>query len=166
MAYWLVKEEPAHYAWRDLERDGRTEWDGVHSALALRHLKTMHRGDRAIFYHTGRERACVGIVEVTSAPHPDPHDVRGSWSVEVRAVRALHRPIPLSEVRADPALAGFDLVRLGRLSVMPVSDDQWARLLAHENSSVWRPAPPTAASARSGPRTVRRRRSAAARHTR
>jgi predicted RNA-binding protein with PUA-like domain len=166
MAYWLVKEEPAHYAWTDLVRDGRTEWDGVRNALALRHLRSMHLGDRAIFYHTGSERACVGIVEVTSEPRPDPRDARGAWSVEVRAVRALRRRIPLSEVRADPALAGFDLVRLGRLSVMPVSDDQWARLLAHENSTAWSPAPPTAARAGRGPRTVRRRRPVAARRRR
>lgn len=164
MAHWLVKEEPDHYAWADLARDGRTEWDGVHNALALRHLQAMHAGDRALFYHTGGERACVGIVEVTSEPHPDRHDVRGSWSVEVRPVRALRRPIPLSEVKADPALAGFDLVRLGRLSVLPVTDDQWDRLLAHEDSTPLAPA--TGASAGRARRTGRRPKRRAARRTR
>lgn len=166
MAHWLIKEEPDHYAWAALVRDGTTEWDGVHNALALRHLRSMRPGDRALFYHTGSERACVGLVEVLTAPHPDPHDERGSWSVAVRPVRALHRPIPLTEIKADPALAGFDLVRISRLSVLPVSDDQWTRLLAHEDAVRWPPAKATAARANRGRRTGRRPRSGGARRTR
>ena len=166
VSHWLIKEEPGHYSWADLRRDGRTEWDGVHNALALRNLKLMRPGDRAIFYHTGEERACVGIVEIASVPHPDPRDARGSWSVEVRPVRPLRRPIPLAEVRGDPALAGIDLIRIGRLSVVSLSDDHWARLLAHEDSTPRKAS--TATEAPSGParRGVRRRRPHAARRTR
>ncbi len=163
VAYWLVKEEPRHYSWSDLVHDGRTEWDGVHNALALRNLRSMRPGDRGIFYHTGDERACVGIVEITSRPHPAPHDARGSWSVEVRPVRPLYRPIPLAELKVDPALAGFDLIRIGRLSVVSVSDDHWDRLLAHEDATARGPAPSTAAPAGPARRTVRRPRATAAR---
>ncbi len=134
MAHWILKEEPDHYAWADLVRDGRTKWDGVHNALALRNLKAMRPGDLAIFYHTGSERACIGIVEVVADPRPDPRDDRGSWWVEVRPVRPLARPIPLAELKADRALVGFELIRLGRLSVVPATDAHWARLLRHERS--------------------------------
>jgi predicted RNA-binding protein with PUA-like domain len=159
VAQWILKEEPEHYAWADLLRDGRTEWDGVHNALALRNLKAMRPGDRAIFYHTGTERACVGIVEVVSDPHPDPTDDRGSWSVEVRPVRALARPIPLSELKSDRKLAGFDLVRFGRLSVVAASDEHWERLLRYETPGVApsRATGPANARARAGARRVRPR---------
>ncbi len=140
MAFWILKEEPTVYSYHDLERDGATRWTGVHNALALRHLRAMRPKDRALYYHTGAERSCVGIVEVTSEPQPDPDDDRGSYRVDVRPVRALRRPIPLSEVRLDPALAGIALVRLPRLSVLPLSEDQWVRLLAHEDATP-RPGP-------------------------
>jgi predicted RNA-binding protein with PUA-like domain len=165
VARWLLKEDPDHYAWAELVRDGRTEWSGVHNPLALSHLRRMAPGDRAVFYHTGLERACVGIVEVVSSPHPDPDDPRRFWSVAVRAVRPLRRPIPLSEVKADPALLGFDLVRMPRLSVLPVSDDQWDRLLAHEDTRAWPPVRATAGSG-AGKGTSRRRRPNAGRRTR
>jgi predicted RNA-binding protein with PUA-like domain len=139
VAYWLLKEEPDHYAWSDLVADRSTDWDGVHNPLALQHLRRMVPGDRAFFYHTGSERACVGLVEVTQAPRPDPSDARGSWSVRVAPVRPLRRPIPLSEIRADPALAGIDLLRITRLSVVPLSGDQWSRLLSHEDAEPWPP---------------------------
>ncbi len=141
VARWILKEEPRHYAWADLVRDGRTDWNGVHNPLALRNLKSMSVGERAIFYHTGTERALVGLVKVLAEPRPDPTDPRGSWSVEVAPVRALRRPISLTEVKADPALAGSDLVRQPRLSVVRVPDDAWDRLLAHEDTAA-RPPPP------------------------
>ncbi len=165
MARWLLKEEPEHYAWSDLVRDGRTEWDGVHNALALRYLKSMRRGEEAIFYHTGDERACVGILRVAAAPHPDPRDERGSWSVAVVPVRPLARPIPLAELKSDPGFAGFELLRIGRLSVVPVSGPHWTRLMAHErrgsNESDATEAPAGRArgsARRSGPSGARRRR--------
>jgi predicted RNA-binding protein with PUA-like domain len=85
-----------------------------------------------LFYHSGEQRACVGIARVAGKPHPDPNDDRGSWSVEVRPVRALAGPVTLSELRAETALAGFVLFRMSRLSVMPVSPEQWSTILAHE----------------------------------
>lgn len=165
MARWILKEEPGHYAWADLVRDEHTEWDGVRNALALRHLKEMAPGDRAMFYHTGSERACVGIVEVATAPHSDRADPRGSWSVAVRAVRPLRRRIPLAEVKADPALAGLALVELPRLSVVPVSEDQWGRLLAHEDTGPWPPTRPKPESG-VGRSASRRRRPTAGRRKR
>ena len=132
MAYWLIKEEPSHYAYEDLVRDRRTKWTGVHNALALQNLRRMTKGELALYYHTGSERACVGVVRIASAPRPDPADTRGSWWVEVRPVRRLERPIPLAELRTDPDLAGCDLLRLARLSVVPVADEHWSRILARE----------------------------------
>ena len=132
MPRWLVKEEPSHYSFDDLSRDRTTEWSGVHNALALRHLKGMRPDDEVFYYHSGTERAIVGIARVSGVPRADPTDERGSWSVTIRAERPLRRPVGLAVVKADPSLAGFDLVRIGRLSVMPVSDTQWSRLLSYE----------------------------------
>ena len=135
MSRWLLKEEPTHYAFADLVRDGRTEWDGVHNPLALRHLRSMVVGDEAFYYHSGGERAAVGIVRISRGPRPDPSDPRPTVSVEIAPVRALRRAIGLAELKEDPALARFDLFRIGRLSVVPVSDAQWARILAHEGET-------------------------------
>lgn len=135
VSYWLVKQEPSSYAWRDLEKEKETEWNGVHNALALRHLRTMVVGDLAMVYHSGTERSAVGIARVVRDPRPDPDDARGSWTVRVRAVRPLRRPVTLAEIRADPGFAGFELLRFSRLSVLPVSGDHWARLIAREQTS-------------------------------
>lgn len=129
MSYWLIKEEPTHYSYADLARDGRTRWDGVHNALALRHLRAMRVGDQALYYHTGDERACAGIVRIASAPAPDTSDPRPSVFVEVVPVRALERPVALAEIKQAPEFAGFDLVRIGRLSVLPVEKRWWERIL-------------------------------------
>ncbi len=120
MAHWLVKQEPTSYSWTRLVRDRRTRWDGVHNALALQHLRRMVVGDEALFYRSGEERACVGILRVASEPRPNPTDTRGSWYVEVVPVRALPRPVSLAEIRAEPAFAGIELLRNSRLSVMPL----------------------------------------------
>jgi predicted RNA-binding protein with PUA-like domain len=140
MGRWLVKQEPTSYSFADLSRDGRTRWDGVHNAQALLHIRAMRPGDEALFYHSGDERACVGILRVDSGPRPDPNDTRGSWFVEVVPVRALRRPVSLPEIRADPAFRGFTLLKISRLSVMPVPDAMWERLLRLSE----RPAPATA----------------------
>jgi predicted RNA-binding protein with PUA-like domain len=132
MARWLAKSEPSVYSYADLVRDRTTEWDGVHNATALIHLRAMRRGDELLFYHSGDERSVVGIARITGAPRPDPKDDRGSWSVAVAPVRALRGPVPLAVLRAEPALNGFILFRISRLSVMPVSDAQWRAILAHE----------------------------------
>ena len=163
MARWLIKEEPEHYAYSDLERDGRTEWDGVHNALALRHIRAMAVGDEALFYHTGDVRAAVGVAKVTRGPRADTSDPRPSWSVEIVPIRELDRSISLAELRQDPALAGFDLFRIGRLSVVPVTEEQWTAILAHESAGELDvrevPARPGRPVARS-PRRARARRTA------
>jgi predicted RNA-binding protein with PUA-like domain len=166
VAHWLLKEEPSHYSWTDLTQDGSTDWDGVHNALALRNLRAARVGDEAIFYHTGDERSCVGVMEIVSPPAPDPRDERGSWLVRVRAVRALRRPITLAEIKADPSFAGFDLVRFGRLSVVPVSDAHWTRLMTLEGAAAAQERPPKAS--RKGPArsSARRQRPRAAKRRR
>lgn len=147
MAHWLAKSEPSVYAYADLVRDGRTEWDGVHNAAALLHLKRMAVGDGLMFYHSGDERAVVGLARIAAAPHPDPRDDRGSWSVAVTPVRALRSPVTLADLRADRALEGFVLFRMSRLSVMPVTDAQWTAILAHEPRAA---GAPRATAARAG----------------
>jgi predicted RNA-binding protein with PUA-like domain len=126
---WLVKEEPAHYNFADLLRDGRTTWSGVKNALAQKHLRAMTRGDRVFYYHTGDEKAVVGTATVASAPSPDPADPAGkNYSVAIAAGRRLPRPVRLADIKADPFFADFLLVRMARLSVMPVTDAQWSRI--------------------------------------
>jgi predicted RNA-binding protein with PUA-like domain len=127
MAGWLFKEEPTHYSFAQLERDGRTVWDGVTNPLARQHLRQVRRGDRVFFYHTGKEKAIVGEMRVLSDPQPDADDPKAVL-VEVKAVRPLPHPVTLKRIKGDPLLAGWDLVRLPRLSVMPVTDEQWQRV--------------------------------------
>ncbi|MGA8275923.1 MAG: EVE domain-containing protein [Thermoplasmata archaeon] len=129
MAHWLVKQEPTSYSWNRLVHDGLTRWDGVHNALALQHLRRMAVGDEAFFYHSGEERACVGLLRVASVPRPDPADSRGSWFVEVVPVRPLARPVTLAEIRSDPVFEGIALLRNSRLSVMPIPEVAWERVL-------------------------------------
>jgi predicted RNA-binding protein with PUA-like domain len=126
MALWLFKEEPTHYSFADLEREGTTVWDGVSNNLALQNLRKVRRGDRALFYHTGREKAVVGEMRVTS--DPEPGEGPKAVVVRVQAVRRLHSPVPLSRIKGDPSLSAWDLVRLPRLSVLPVTAAQWARV--------------------------------------
>ena len=127
---WLLKTEPSAYSWAALERDGRAVWDGVKNALALRHLAAVAKGDRILVYHTGNEKAVVGIAAALSAPYPDRKQKNARLLViDIRPVRSLRRPVPLAEMRANPKLKGFDLLRLPRLSVMPVSDPQWAAIM-------------------------------------
>lgn len=130
MAYWILKTEPTTYSFADLERDGQTVWDGVANAQALIHLRQMQPGDAALIYHSGDERAAVGLAEIASTPYADPQlaDPR-RVVVDVRAGRRLAQAVALSTIKADPAFAQLGLVRQGRLSVMPVPDDLWHRLL-------------------------------------
>lgn len=129
MARWLFKEEPTHYNFADLERDGRTLWGGVTNALARKHLQQVQPGDIILYYHTGDEKAVVGVMEAVSGPLPDPDDSDPkAVAVEVRPVKRLKSPVPLARIKADPVFAGWELVRLPRLSVMPVSAAQWKRI--------------------------------------
>ena len=128
MARWLMKSEPESYGWADLERDGGTEWDGVRNNAARLHLKAMREGDEAFLYHSMSDKAVVGIMRVTRAAAPDPKDA--NWvSVKVEPVRKLARPVTLAEIKAEPALAKMELIRQSRLSVAPVRDEEWAKVL-------------------------------------
>ncbi len=129
MAGWLFKEEPTHYNFADLQRERRTTWDGVSNALARQHLRQVRKGDRVFYYHTGKEKAIVGVMRVVSDPRTDPEsDDPKEVLVEVEAVRLLPHPVSLGRIKNDPLLAGWDLVRLPRLSVMPVTEEQWRRV--------------------------------------
>lgn len=126
---WLVKEEPTHYAFADLTRDGRTTWSGVRNALAQKHLRAMAQGDRVFYYHTGDEKAVVGIAKVASSSRPDPDDATGKLAVvDLVPVEPLARPVTLASIKRDPFFADFALARMARLSVMPVTDAQWERI--------------------------------------
>ena len=128
MARWLIKSEPESYSWDDLVRDGRTEWDGVRNNAARLHLRAMRPGDEAFFYRSLVEPAVVGIVRVSRGPGPDPKDP--AWvSVAVEPVRALAKPVTLKAIKAEPALAAMELLRQSRLSVAPVRDEEWQRII-------------------------------------
>jgi predicted RNA-binding protein with PUA-like domain len=127
---WLLKTEPTAYSWAELERDGRTVWDGVKNALALKHMAAVAEGDEALVYHTGDEKAAVGIAEVVRGAYPDPRQKDPRLVVvDLRPLRALEHPVRLADMRANRRLAGFDLLRLPRLSVMPVSAAYWTAIM-------------------------------------
>jgi predicted RNA-binding protein with PUA-like domain len=126
---WLVKEEPTNYSYDDLARDGRTSWTGVRNPLAQKHLRGIRKRDRIFFYHTGSEKAVVGIARAATDAHPDPADKTGKlYAVDVEPVKKLKAAVTLAAIKADKAFASFPLVRMSRLSVMPVSDDEWDRI--------------------------------------
>jgi predicted RNA-binding protein with PUA-like domain len=129
MAQWLVKEEPENYAYDQLERDRSTVWAGVRNPLAQKHLRAIRRGDRIFYYHTGKEKAVVAMAKAASDAYPDPKDPAGRlFVVDITPDKKLPRPVTLSEIKADAAFASFPLVRMSRLSVMPVTDAEWARV--------------------------------------
>ena len=129
MAQWLVKEEPEHYGYDQLECDRKTVWAGVKNPLAQKHLRSIRKGDRIFYYHTGKEKAVVGVATALTDAYPDPDDATGRLHVvDVGAEKKLTRPVTLREIKADRALAEFPLVRMSRLSVMPVTDAEWARI--------------------------------------
>jgi predicted RNA-binding protein with PUA-like domain len=129
MALWLCKQEPSCYSYDDLARDGTTLWDGVTNALARKHLRQMRPGDRVFYYHTGKEKAVVGEMVVAGEPRPDPKAKDdAAVVVEMRAARKLPRPVTLAEIKAEKTLATWDLVRISRLSVVPVTEAQWKRV--------------------------------------
>ena len=129
MALWLLKTEPDCYSWDDLSRDKKTVWDGVSNALALKHIRTMKKGDLALIYHTGDERAAVGVAEITSAAYVDPKEGDEKLAVvDLKPKKKLPRPVTLSDIKADKAFEGWDLLRIGRLSVVPVPQPMWDRI--------------------------------------
>lgn len=129
MAYWLLKSEPESYGWDDLVRDSATEWDGVRNAAAAGHLRAMAVGDTTLFYHSGKDKAAVGIVRIARAARKDGDD--GNWvSVAVEPVAPLVRPVTLAAMKAEPKLAGMAMLRQSRLSVSPIGDAEWDVLMA------------------------------------
>ena len=127
MALWLFKEEPDHYSFADLEREGTTLWDGVTNNLARKNLRQVKRGDRIWFYHTGKEKAVVGEMKATANAESAGDDPAGVV-VKVKPIQRLPHPVTLERIKKDPSFAGWDLVRLPRLSVMPVTQEQWQRI--------------------------------------
>lgn len=129
MAYWLLKSEPFKYSWDRLVREGRTHWDGVRNHQAANNLKAMRAGDRAFFYHSNEGLAVVGACEIAREAYPDPSDEAGRFvMVDVTPVAPAARPVTLKEMREDPVLSQMALIRQSRLSVCPVTDEQWARV--------------------------------------
>ena len=130
MAHWLIKSEPSAYAWDQLVKDKRTSWTGVRNAQASANLKAMKTGDLCFFYHSNEGKEIVGIAKVLKEAYPDPTDKAGkSVTVDVAAVEPVKQPVTLAALKADPAFKEFKLVRQSRLSVVPVSDDHWKRIL-------------------------------------
>lgn len=131
MAIWLLKTEPTVYSYADLERDGETMWDGVTNNTALQNIRKMQEGDRALIYHTGDERQVVGLATVSRGYYVNPeHDDPKLAVCDVKADCKLEKPITLAQVKAVPELATSDLVRLGRLSVVPISEEEWKLIQA------------------------------------
>ena len=129
MGQWLVKEEPEHYSYDQLVRDRKTVWAGVRNPLAQKHLRTIRKGDRIFYYHTGKEKAVVAIAKALGDAYPDPSDSDGKlFVVDVAPEQKLPRPVTLSEIKADGSFESFPLVRMSRLSVMPVTNAEWARI--------------------------------------
>jgi predicted RNA-binding protein with PUA-like domain len=126
---WLFKEEPTHYSWDDLVRDGKTSWSGVKNPLAQKHLRSVKKGDRIFYYHTGDEKAVIAIAKAASDAYPDPNDKAGKLvTVDVVPGKKLKRPVSLAEIKARAFFEDFPLVRISRLSVMPVSDREWSEI--------------------------------------
>jgi predicted RNA-binding protein with PUA-like domain len=121
---WLVKEEPENYSYSQFQSDRSTVWAGVRNPVAQRHLREMKKGDRVFFYHTGKEKAVIGTATVAKTSYPDPKD-NNLVVVELAAGKALKRPVTLAEIKADKRFSDMPLVRVPRLSVQPITDDQW-----------------------------------------
>jgi len=129
MAYWLLKTEPDCYSWDDLIRDKKAVWDGITNFAALKNIRSMKKGDLALIYHTGDERTAIGLAEIVSNPYPDPKlDDERMVVVDLKPKRKLPHGVSLSDIKADPTFAGWILLRIGRLSVVPVPDNLWKRI--------------------------------------
>ena len=130
MAFWLLKTEPDCYSWDNLACDKKATWDGITNAMALKNIRTMKKGDLALIYHTGSERAAIGIAEITCQPHPDPKQSDEKLAVvDLKPKKKLKRPVSLDEFKADKTFAGWDLLRIGRLSIVPVPPKMWDRII-------------------------------------
>jgi predicted RNA-binding protein with PUA-like domain len=130
MSYWLLKSEPDVYSFDQLLAEGETVWNGVRNNAARLHLRAMKKGDEALFYHSNIGKEAVGLCRISREAYPDPTDESGQWvAVSVQPIRKLARPVTLAEMKAEPALSEFQLIRQSRLSVVPVRDEEWATIL-------------------------------------
>ena len=131
--YWLAKQEPSGprgYSFEDLKKDKTTVWDGVHNNLALKHMREMKPGDLVLFYHTGDERQVVGIMEVTSKPYPNPEETRERFIVvDVKYKKSLKKPVTLDEMKKQKKFKNWELIRISRLSIMPVPKEIWDSII-------------------------------------
>jgi len=128
-SFWLVKQEPSSYSWSDFVADGETSWTGVRNFAARNNLRKMQKGDEVFFYHSGDEKAVVGIAKVTRTAYRDPTAKEGDWSaVDIAAVKALRRPVTLREIKGKPQLKRIPFVRQPRLSVMPLSEAEFREI--------------------------------------
>jgi predicted RNA-binding protein with PUA-like domain len=126
MAYWLVKSEPNKYSWEQFEKDGKTFWDGVRNYAARNNLRAMKKGDEVLFYHSNEGLEIVGIAKVIKEHYQDPTTNEDAWIVvDLKPEKKLRKPVPLTEIKKDKRLAGMDLLRLGRLSVQSVKENEW-----------------------------------------
>lgn len=126
---WLFKEEPSSYSYDEFLKDGRTTWSGVRNPVAQKHLRSVKKGDRVFYYHTGKEKAVVGIARASGDAYPDPADTTSKAAVvDIVPVKKMVRPVTLAEIKADRRFATFVLTRVPRLSVMPVTDKEWAAI--------------------------------------
>jgi len=124
--HWMVKQEPETYSWDDFVRDGRTDWTGVRNYQARNNLREMKSGDRVLFYHSGKDKAVVGIAEVAKAAYPDPTAPDPQWvAIDLKPVKVLATPVPLAAIRYDKRLSGLPLIRQSQLSVMPLTKDEF-----------------------------------------
>ncbi|HVS83732.1 MAG TPA: EVE domain-containing protein [Pyrinomonadaceae bacterium] len=129
--YWLVKQEPEGYSWDDLVRERGTEWTGVRNFQARNNLRQMKVGDRVLFYHSGEQKAVVGVAQVAKAPYPDPTADEAQWvAVDIKPLKPLREPVPLTAIRAQPKLSNLSLIRQSRLSVMPVTKEEFETIVA------------------------------------
>ena len=134
--YWLVKQEPTAYSWNDFVRDQKTEWTGVRNFQARNNLRAMKQGDRVLFYHSVINPSVVGIAEVIKAAYPDPTAADGDWSCVLLApCEALQNPVTLAEIKADALLSNIALIKQSRLSVMPVTEKEFCRIVALGSNS-------------------------------
>ena len=130
MAYWLVKSEPNTYSWEQFQKDGKTFWDGVRNYAARIHLKAMKKGDEVFFYHSNEGLEIVGIAKVTKEAYPDPTSKEEGWvAVDLKPVKSLKRPVTLKEIKEQKNLSEMALLRLGRLSVQPVKEEEWRAVM-------------------------------------
>jgi predicted RNA-binding protein with PUA-like domain len=125
-SFWMVKQEPETYSWEDFVREGRTDWTGVRNYQARNNLRKMTIGDRVLFYHSGRDKAVVGVAEVLKGAYPDPSVDDPQWvAVDLKPVRPLTTPVPLASIRYDKRLSGLPLIRQSQLSVMALTKDEF-----------------------------------------